>query len=131
MTTAEEIGAAVARLPEPEFRRFLDWLEAFRNRRAGSGFASDESHQAANLDAIVDDSRVHFPNQLGELENSFERMLEQLSDWPQLGRRISRDREVRRLTAGRFPLLIYYRVRTERIQILRIRHTDQAPLYKA
>lgn len=50
-----------------------------------------------------------------------------LGEYPQLGAVCDKLRGVRRLPLGDYPYLIYYQVKPDRIEILRIRHAMRLP----
>jgi toxin ParE1/3/4 len=62
------------------------------------------------------------------IEQRLDDVVDRISRAPESAPRLSRRSQVRVVAVGRYPFRIFYQVRTDRIDILHIRHASRRPV---
>jgi toxin ParE1/3/4 len=80
-----------------------------------------------DLDEITDYLKQHYPGLGRIVERRLKVVVAHIARWPESMRRSKQQPDVRVAPLGSFPYKIFYRVRGETIEILRIYHTAREP----
>ena len=81
----------------------------------------------ADLDRVLKDSQRRFPLATAALVRRVQELTVRLERWPQSGRAVGGAADVRMATLRRYPFVIFYRVQSDRVLILHLRHTSRGP----
>lgn len=81
----------------------------------------------SDLQAIYSYIAADNPKAAVAVESIIRQTADLLADFPDLGVRTARSTEFRGIKAGRYPYRIYYRVRSDEVWIVHIRHMARRP----
>jgi toxin ParE1/3/4 len=82
----------------------------------------------ADLESIALYLSFRYPAIAPRVEQRIRTVIAHIADWPESAPRVIRRTDIRSMPVRPYPYRIYFRIRDDVIEIVRIRHTAQRPL---
>ncbi len=81
-----------------------------------------------DLADIVNYTSEHFPGSSHLVEESIVLAVERIALWPESARKVSARSGVRAVAVTRYPFVVFYRIQSDEIEILGVRHSARRPM---